>query len=43
MNHKIMVQNLYKPGLVNVSTPQETRKFNTPHLYTTDAHLVTIQ
>ena len=43
IGHKIMVQNLYKLGLINVSIPQEAKCFNTPILYTTDAHFITLQ
>ena len=38
-----MVQNRYKLGLINVSILQETKCFNTPHLYTPDTHLITLQ
>ena len=38
--YKIMHQNLFKLGLINVSIPQEAKCFNTPHLYTTDAHFL---
>ena len=40
---EIMVQNLYKLGLTNVSIPQEAKCFNTPILYTTDTHFITPQ
>ena len=43
IGHKIMVQNLYKLGLINVSIPQQVKRFNTPILYTTNAHFITLQ
>ena len=38
-----MVQNLYKLRLINVSTPEEEKCFNTLYRYATDAHFITLQ
>lgn len=39
IDHKFLVQNLCKYGLIYVSLPQEAECFNTTHLYNTDANL----
>ena len=40
---KVMAQNLYKFGLINVSILQEAKCFNTPILYTNDKNVITPQ
>ena len=41
--HKIMVQNLYKLGLINVSIPQETKCFDSPIFRSNDTDFITPQ
>ena len=41
--HKIMVQNLYKLGLINVSIPQEAKCFDSPIFHSNNTDFITPQ